>query len=226
MVDLFGKSEKMKSKSFAVLGLGKFGSSVAREMAQAGAQVLAVDCNEERVQEISSEVECAVKADICDVDTMETLGLSNMDGVVVAITGDLNASIMGIILAKEAGVKFILAKASDEMHVKIFEKVGADRVVIPEKEFGIRIARTVVTGNFLDFVELSDRVRLVEIPVKEEWVGSNLMQLDLRRKYMINVVAIREKDHELRVDFTPETPLAEGTSLYVTVDRNNISKLL
>lgn len=216
----------MKNKSYAVLGLGKFGSSVAREMTEAGAEVLAVDIDEERVHEMASIVACAVKADVCDVETIESLGLSNMDGVVVAITGDMNASIMGTILAKEAGVEYVLAKAKDDVHTRILEKVGADKVVIPEKEFGMRIARTVMSGNFLDFVELSDRVRLVEMPVKDEWVGKSLIDLDLRRTRKINVVAVRDSEDEVHVNYPPDAPLSAGMSLYVTVDRNNISKLL
>lgn len=216
----------MSKKSYAVLGLGRFGASVAKEMSKAGAEVLAVDMDEDRVHELASIVTCAVKADVCDAETMGSLGLSNMDGVVVAVTENLDASIMGTILAKEAGVEYVIAKAKDAIHAKILEKVGADKVIIPEKESGIRIARSMMSGKFLDFIELSDRVTMIEVPVKEEWVGKSLKELDLRRVMNINVIAVRREDDEVVINVNPDELLKEGTSLYITVDRNDIRKLV
>lgn len=216
----------MSKKSYAVLGLGRFGASVAKEMSKAGAEVLAVDMDEDRVHELASIVTCAVKADVCDAETMGSLGLSNMDGVVVAVTENLDASIMGTILAKEAGVEYVIAKAKDAVHAKILEKVGADKVIIPEKESGIRIARSMMSGKFLDFIELSDRVTMIEVPVKEEWVGKSLKELDLRRVMNINVIAVRREDDEVVININPDELLKEGTSLYITVDRNDIRKLV
>ncbi len=134
-------------KSFAVLGLGKFGMSVARELSREGSEVLAVDIDREMVHEVADDVTCAICADVRDTDTLETLGLSNMDGVIIAITGDLNASVMATLFAKEAGVPFILAKAEDDVHTKILKKIGADKVIIPERESGIRTAREIVSGD-------------------------------------------------------------------------------
>ena len=146
------KKVDVTHKSYAVLGLGKFGSSVAEELSRTGADVLAVDCNEERVAELADKVTCAVKADVCDTGTMATLGLSNMDGVVVAITGSIHASVLGTILAKEAGVPYVMAKSQDEVHSKILEKVGADKVLIPEKESGISAAHAIMSGTFMAFI--------------------------------------------------------------------------
>lgn len=216
----------MKEKSYAVIGLGKFGTSIAEELSRAGAEVLAVDNDEERVHELASIVTCAVKADVCDAESMETLGLSNMDGVVVAITESLDASIMGTILAKEAGVDYIIAKARDAIHARILEKVGADKVIVPEKESGVRIARSMMSGKFLDFIELSDRIRMIEIPVKEEWIGKTLIELNLRKSKKINVIAVRNVDEEVIVNFDPERPIKEGMSMLITVDRNDIAKLV
>ncbi|MDE5780647.1 MAG: TrkA family potassium uptake protein [Lachnospiraceae bacterium] len=216
----------MGKKSYAVIGLGRFGAAIAEELSRAGAEVLAVDEDEERVHELASIVTCAVKADVCDAESMESLGLSNMDGVVVAITENLDASIMGTILAKEAGVDYILAKARDAIHARILEKVGADKVIVPEKESGIRIARSMMSGKFLDFIELSDRIRMIEIPVKEEWIGKTLIQLNLRKTKKINVIAVRNVDDEIIVNFEPERPIRAGMSMLVTVDRNDIAKLV
>lgn len=208
-------------KSFAVLGLGKFGMSVARELSRAGAEVLAVDRDKETVHEIAAEVTCAVCADVSDTETMETLGLSNMDAVVVAITGNLNASVMATILAKEAGVPFIIAKAEDEIHIKILKKLGADKIVIPERESGIRTARHIISHNVVDFIELSKDICLVEEEVKEEWIGKNLRDLDLRKKYKMNVVAIR-KGEALLVNVSPDKPLEQGMRLMTIMDRKDI----
>ena len=131
-----GKKKDLEKQSFAVIGLGKFGSSVAMELAAAGAQVLAIDRDEERVSDIADHVTYAVRADVCDGKVMASLGISNMDAVIVAITGSLDASIMASIMAKEAGVPLVIAKAKEDMHAKILRKTGADRVIIPERESG------------------------------------------------------------------------------------------
>lgn len=215
----------MKKKSFAVLGLGKFGQSVAREMASAGVDVLAADISEEHVHAIADAVTCAMRVDVCDSEAMGSLGLSNLDGVIIAITGSLDASIMATILAKEAGVLMVIAKAKDEIHARILKKVGADRTVIPEKESGIRMARCLVSGNFIDFIELSDRISMVEIPVKPEWIGKNLKELHLREKAGINVIALR-MGKELTVSIDPEQPLNAECSLWITIDKRNIRNLI
>lgn len=211
-------------KSYAVLGLGKFGKSIAEEMAKAGAEVMVVDNDEESVNEMADTVTYAVKADICDVATMKSLGLSNMDGVVVAITDNLDASIMGTILSKEAGVPYVIAKSSGSIHTRILEKVGADKVIVPERESGIRVARNMLSSNYMDFIELSDRIRLVEVPVKQEWVGKTLKELNLRKKEKINVIAIR-KGSEMLVNLDPDVPMKEGITLLVMVDRHDLERL-
>ncbi|MCR5792712.1 MAG: TrkA family potassium uptake protein [Lachnospiraceae bacterium] len=212
-------------KSYAILGLGKFGSSVAEELALAGAEVMAVDIDEERVHRLSDVVTYAIRADICDVETMQSLGLSNMDAVVVAITQDLNASAMGTIFAKEQNVPFVLAKAQDEIHAKILQKLGADKVLVPEKESGVRIARSLLSGKFKEFIELSHHVVLVEMDMKPEWEGKNLIELDLRRKEKINVIAVRADGH-LVANPDPEAPLKAGSTLVVTMDKKNVNHLM
>ena len=210
-------------KSFAVLGIGKYGMSVARELSRAGAEVLAVDNDKERVNEIADEVTCAICADVCDTDTMETLGLSNMDGVIVAITGNFNASIMATITAKEAGVPFVLAKAEDEIHIKVLKKVGADKVIIPEKESGIRTARNIISQNIVDFIELSKDICVIEQEVEEEWVGKTLRELDLRQKRKMNIIALR-KEEKVIVNVSPDIPMKKGMRLIVIIDRKDLSR--
>ena len=183
----------MSKKSYAVLGLGKFGRSVAEELARSGADVLAVDIDEEMVHRVSDFVTYAVKADVRDLETIKSLGLGNMDAVVIAITGDTDASVLGTILAKEAGVPFVVAKSQDEIHTRILEKVGADKVIIPEKASGLRTARSIISGKFMDFIELSDRVRMVETPIREEWIGKTLRELNLRQKMKIGRASCRER---------------------------------
>lgn len=215
----------MTKKSFAVLGLGKFGSSIAVTLAGAGAEVMAVDMDEENVHNVADKVTYAVQADVCDLETMKSLGLSNMDGVVVAITGSMDASILATIVSKEAGVPFVLAKAQDETHRKILEKVGADKIIVPEKESGIRVAYHMLAGNFLDFIELTNKVRMIEISVKEEWSGKSLRQLNLRQKANANVIAVRNGD-DVSVNIDPDLPLQAGTEMWITIDKENINKLM
>lgn len=215
----------MAKKQYAVLGLGKFGASVAEELASTGADVLAVDCDEERVQEVSEFVTCAVCADVCDSGAMASLGISNMDCVVVAITGSLDASIMGTILAKDAGVPYVIAKSKDEVHTRILEKVGADRIIVPERESGVRVARSIASGVFRDFIELSDRCRMVEMPPKDGWVGKSLRELNLRKKEKVNVIAIRRGEEIVPLP-DPDAPLSKNCNLILIVDRSDVARLI
>lgn len=214
----------MTKKSFAVLGLGKFGQSIALELSKAGAEVLAVDSNEDKVQEMASYITYAVTADICDTMAMNALGLSNMDAVIVAVTGSLDASVMGTIYAKEAGVPFVLAKAKDEIHSRILQKVGADKVIIPEHASAIRIARNIISGNFIDFIELSENIRMIEIAIRPEWSNRSLKDLNLRKKYNINVIAIRQ-DGEIVITPDPDMPLTSDITLLIIADKKALSKL-
>lgn len=215
----------MKRKSFAIFGLGKFGSSVALELSQAGADVMAFDIDDEKVHDVASHVTKAMRVDVCDVETMEALGLSNIDGAIIAITSNLDASIMATIICNEAGVPYILAKSGDQIHATILQKLGADKVIVPEKESGIRVARSLITGNIREFIELSERVRMIEISTKTEWVGKTLRELNLRQKHGINVIGIR-KDSEILINFDPDTPIESQYSLIVVLDKKDLPRLM
>ena len=212
-------------KSYAVFGLGEFGRSVAEELMIAGAEVMVLDKDEDLVSDMASKVTTAIQIDATELHAFDSLGLSNMDGVIVATTSSLEASIMTIMAAKEAGVPFVLAKSQNPTMASIYERIGADKIVTPEHDGGVRVARNIVAGNFLDFFELSKRVRMVEISVREEWIGKNLKELSLRQKHKINVVALR-RDGELTTDIDPDTPLCSGDTVLVTVDKKYIEELL
>jgi trk system potassium uptake protein TrkA len=219
------KGNKKMKKSFAVIGLGKFGCSVAIELAKAGCEVLAIDIEKDRVHAVADLVTCAVRADVRDTETMKTFGISNMDAVVVAITGSLDSSIIASIFAKDMGVPCVIAKSKGNTHTKILEKVGVDQIIIPEHESGVRVARNLATGDVLNFIELSDFIRMIEIQPKKEWLEHSLREIDLRKKYKTNVIAIR-KDGKLNMDIDPDEVLHEDMSLLVTIHKNDLKKLL
>lgn len=212
-------------KSYAIFGLGEFGRSVAEELMTAGADVMAIDKDEDLVSDIAPHVTMAVQVDATELHAFDTLGLSNMDGVIVTITSCLEASIMAIMAAKEAGVPFILAKSRNATMTSILERIGADKIVTPERDGGIRVARNIVNGNFVDFFELSKRVRMVEITVKEEWIGKNLKELSLRQKHKLNVVALR-RDGELTTDVSPDQPFRHKDTILVITDKKYIGELI
>lgn len=210
----------MIKKEFVVFGLGRFGKSVATTLADSGCEVLVVDENEDKIQEMASIVTYAVKADVTDADALAGLGISNFDGAIVAIGENLEASVMVTILAKELGIPYVLAKAQTEIHAKVLKKVGADMVVFPEKETGIRIANNLLMGNFFDAVELSSTFSMMELDLLNEWDGHSLRELNLRAKYKINVIGLKRNN---RLDINPDAdmPLSKG-DVVVIIGRNEV----
>ncbi len=182
------------TKQFAVIGLGRFGTSVAVTLHKMGYEVLAIDSDEERVQEFSNEVTHVVQADTTDEDTLSALGIRNFDVVIVAIGQDIQANILTTLQLKELGVPYIVTKASNKLHGKMLEKLGADRVVYPERDMGQRVAHNLVSSTVLDYIELSPNLNIMEVSVPHALVGQTLAQTDLRAKYEINVVAIKRGD--------------------------------
>lgn len=209
-------------KKYAVIGLGRFGESVARHLAEAGEQVLAVDINEEKVREIATSVFCAVCADMRDPGDAAEIGLGGLDAVIVAMSGSLEASVTSVILAKEAGVPFVLAKAKDDIQSRILKKVGADRVMIPERESGERVARRLCSENLVDFIELSERIVLAETEIRPEWRGKSLAELGLRKRLGFNVIGIREGE-EFTVNIDPSKPLPDGGTVLIVADAEHLS---
>lgn len=215
----------MQKKEFVVFGLGRFGKSVASSLADGGCEVLVVDNNEDKIHEMADLVTYAVKADVTDSEVMETLGISNFDGAIVAIGENLEASVMVTILAKEMGIPYVLAKVQNDIHAKVLKKVGADMVVFPEKETGIRIANKLIMGNFFDAVELSSTFSMMEIDAKNEWDGHSLKELNLRASYNINVIGIK-RNGSLDINPDADKPLCRDDILIVIGENIQLNKLI
>ena len=212
------------NKTYAVFGLGRYGIAVAKKLAGSGAQVLAVDINEEVVDSLANEVPYCKCADVTVPETFELLGIKNVDVAIIAMANSLEASVMAIALCKEAGVETVIAKCGSEMHGKIFTRVGADRVIFPESESGTRLAKNLLNSGFTDMVDLSEEVSMVESDVPDSWVDKNLIELNLRKKYGINVVAVRKGD-EVSVNINPEEHLTKDMKLIVIAQTKTLAKL-
>ena len=212
------------NQTYAVFGLGRYGRAVAKELVNNGAEVLAIDSDEEIVNDASMEIPFCKCADVTDPEVLEQLGIGNIDVVIIATATNLEASVMATMLCKEAGVKMVIAKCAEEMHQRILSKVGADRVVFPESESGTRLARDILSSGFMDLIDLSDDVSMVELEVKKEWQGKSLLELNLRRKYSINVVAI-SKGNKVEINIDPERPLEKDMKLIVIAYTSALEKL-
>ena len=212
------------NKTYAVLGLGRYGRAVAEELVNNGAEVLAVDIDPNNVNNAIETIPVCKCADITEPETIKRLGISNIDNVIVAMANNLEASVLAVALCKEVGVKNVIVKCGNEMHQKILERVGADKVIFPEKESGKRLAKNLLTSGFSEMIELSDEVSMVEIDVREEWTGKTLIELGLRQKYSINVVAIREDD-KISTTVDPTLPLKKGWQLIVIANTLKLQKL-
>ena len=213
----------MARREFAVFGLGEFGRSVALTLAKNGCEVMAIDSSSEKVQEIADSVTHAVKADATDMDVVRSLGLNNLDAVVIAIGNNLEASIMATIISKECGVPYVLAKASNDIHAAVLRKVGADEIIYPEKAMGVRTARNLMSGNFLDFIELSKSFSMVEITPPPSWVGKSLRELDLRKKGL-NVIACKQGDNVI-TQLDPDTVLREGDDFIIVGQNEALNRI-
>lgn len=212
------------NKSYAVFGLGRYGFAVAKELVDSGAEVLAVDSDINIVNEAAAILPLCKCANITDSDALSQLGISNIDVVIIAMASHLEASVLAVTFCKEMGVKTVIAKAANEMHQKILLKVGADTVVFPERESGIRLAKNLLSRGFVDIVELTKGISMIELSVRPEWIGKSLLELNLRRKYSINIVAICTGD-EVNTAIDPTMPLNENMKLIVIADTQKISKL-
>ena len=211
-------------KTYAVFGLGRYGTAVARELAAAGAEVLAVDRNQMLVNSAAATIPLCKCADITDPEVYDLLGIGNFDVVIVAMGSHLEASVMAVMLCKEAGVPTVIAKCSNETHGKILGKVGADQTIIPEQESGIRLAKNLLSSGFVDMVELTDSVSLLELEVRPEWIGKTLIDLNLRKKYGINVVALKQ-GADISVAVDPTAAFTAEQKLVVIADTDKLRKL-
>ncbi len=212
------------NKSYAVLGLGKYGRAVAKELIDSGAEVIAVDINNRIVEDLVGEFPICKCADVTDHEVIKRLGISNVDTVIIAIAGKFEASVMATMLCKEAGVGRIIVKCSSEMHRTILEKVGADMVVFPENESGIRLAKNLLSSGFIDIADISDDISVIELNAKPEWIGKSLRELELRKKHAINVIALN-KNNNIEIAVRPDTIIEENIKMIVIADKKEVEKL-
>jgi len=181
-------------REFVVVGLGRFGSSLARELVDLGHSVLAIDSSEAKVQEISEVVSHAVYADATDEDALKALGIRNFEVAVVSIGEDIQASILATLILKEMGVKMVVVKAISVLHAKVLEKIGADRIIFPEREMGVKVAHSLAAPNVLDYMSLDKDYGIEEVAIPERFIGKSLLDLNLRSKYGITVIAIKRNN--------------------------------
>ena len=208
----------MDEKSYAVIGLGQFGMTIALTLAEAGCDVLAIDDKEENILDIAEKVSYAVRADVREPEILKTLGVQDVDVAVIAVAESMEASVMAAMQVKELGVPFIMAKAMNAMQGKILEKIGVDHVIYPEQAMGVRVARSILSGGFVDIFQLSSAFSMAEFIVPTEWTGRSLSELKIREKYKINVIGLKfEEDVELNL--SPDRKLPAGGTL-IAVGRN------
>lgn len=212
------------NKSYAVFGLGRYGRSVTKELLNNGATVLAVDYNSKIVDELVSEIPICKCADVTDIGVIKQLGISNFDVVIISMAKNLEASVMATMLCKEVGVKKVIVKCSNESHYKILKKIGADEVVLPEHESGVRLAKNILSSGFIDIADISDNISILEIDIKPEWTGKTLRELELRKKYNINVIAFKSNAN-VDIAVNPDTIIESEMKIIVMCNKNEINKI-
>lgn len=211
-------------KSFIIVGAGSFGGSIARELSEQGYDVMVVDKDEETINVMSQYVTHAVIADGSDETGLKNLGVRNFDVGVVSIGGDFGNSVLVTLILKNLGVKYVVAKAVSKTHAKVLEKVGADRVVFPERDMGIRVANSLMNSSLLEYIELSPHHSIMEIEVPKNWVGKSISKLNVRAKYRLNIVAIKTAN---KIDVTPDPEYVfTETDIPIVIGRNEDIKKL
>jgi trk system potassium uptake protein len=210
-------------KEFAVIGLGRFGSSICRELVKKGMEVLAIDIDEDRINEFSTVASHAVMADSTDETVMKSLGIRNFDHVIVAIGDNIQASILTSLILKELGVKSITVKAQNDYHEKVLNKIGADRVIHPERDMGKRIAHQIVSNNVLDHLDLSEKHSIIEVIANKRMDGNTLVELDVRAKYGCNIIGMK-RGEEIIVSPQADFKIKEKDILIVIGANNDIER--
>lgn len=211
-------------KQFVVVGLGRFGASVATTLAENGHDVLAVDRDPEKVQAISADVTHAVEADATDEDALKTLGVRNFDVAVVSIGDNVSANILCTLILKELNLPYVIVKAPDTLHGKVLTKVGADRVVYPERDMGARIAQNLISSNVLDYIEFAPEYGVIEILASDKMAGRTLKELELRANFDVNVMAIK-RGEELYISPGADDKIMNGDKLVLMGKNENLDKM-
>lgn len=211
-------------KSFAILGMGRYGQELAKALYNNGADVLIADDDSELVNQLASSATYAICTDLADPDNLDDLGLSNMDVVVICMSRHIEASVMCAMFAKEAGVPLVVAKASSERMGRLLMKVGADQITYVEEESARRAANHLVSDNLLEYFDLSDNLCMIDMKPRDEWIGKNLKELKLRDKLGINVIAVKKGTSSYPVD--PDAPIERDIELLIAINKSNIKRIL
>ncbi|MBU4227359.1 TrkA family potassium uptake protein [bacterium] len=211
-------------KQFIVLGLGRFGSAVATTLVELGHEVLGVDNDEERVDDLKDKITQAVQADITEEKVLKELGVKNFDAAIVSIATNLEASILVTMMLKEMGLKYIIAKAQNNLHAKVLEKIGVDKIVFPERDMGARIAQRLITPDIKDYIDLEPDYNVIEIEALPDFVDKTLSELDLRNKYGINVLAIK-RNNSFNISPQAKDIIKKGDLLIVIGETKKITEL-
>lgn len=209
-------------KEFAVIGLGRFGGSICKALSEEGLEVMAMDIDEDKVNEYAKIASHAVIGDSTDESVLKNLGLRNFDHVIVAIGENIQASILTTLILKELGVNTITVKAQNDYHEKVLAKIGADHIVHPERDMAKRIAHNIVSNNVLDYLELSDEHSIVEIVANSRLAGNTLLDLDIRAKYGINIVAIKREKEVIVSPLATEMIQKEDILIVIGSDRKSV----
>ncbi|WP_353682093.1 TrkA family potassium uptake protein [Tepidanaerobacter sp. EBM-49] len=214
----------MLMKQFVVIGLGRFGFSLAKTLYELGHDVLGIDNDEEIVQSVAESITHAVKADATDENALKALGVRNFDVAVVSIGNDIQSSILVTLILKEMGIKYVVAKANSELHGRVLKKIGADRIVFPERDMGIRVAHNLTLSNILDYIELSPEYSIIEISALPAWYDKSLRQLNMRTKYGLNVIAIK-RNGNIIISPNGDDMILRGDILAVVGHKDDIENI-
>ena len=218
-------NSKSKDKQYLVIGCGRFGSSVAKKMCQLGNEVMVIDKDEDSINNIAELVTHTAIVDVTEERDLKSIGLGNFDVVIVAISLDIRASIMATVMAKEMGVPKVVCKAKDELQAKVLYKIGADKVVFPERDMGIRLAYNLASENILDQINLDPEYSIMEIVTPQNWVGKTIIELNLRAKYDITVLAVKTQSG-LKVMPSPNYKMQEKNILIIIGNTDKISDII
>ena len=218
-------NSKSKDKQYLVIGCGRFGSSVAKKMCQLGNEVMVIDKDEDSINNIAELVTHTAIVDVTEERDLKSIGLGNFDVVIVAISSDVRASIMATVMAKEMGVPKVVCKAKDELQAKVLYKIGADKVVFPERDMGIRLAYNLASENILDQINLDPEYSIMEIVTPQNWVGKTIIELNLRAKYDITVLAVKTQSG-LKVMPSPNYKMQEKNILIIIGNTDKISDII
>lgn len=211
-------------KNFCIIGLGKFGKHLAVNLYKAGADVFVIDRNPEIINAIADNVTTAVVGEPTSEDALRRVGISNFDCVIIGMISNINDTIMLTLLCKELGVPRVIARAADEKHKKVLEKVGADLIIFPESDSADKLARTLTMTNVIDYIEFSEDYSIIEIPVPQKWIGKSIIELDVRKNYDVTIIS-RRKGRELEISPSPRITFAEGDTVSLLGKNENLERL-